>query len=62
MEIFTIYLFMFPEILTWLIYNFIVIYRLQFFEYFQFSARFEFYLQPYMYNIKSNKQTTQVTI
>ena len=62
MEIFTIYLFMFPEILTWLIYNFIVIYRLQFFEYFQFSARFKSYVPPFMYNLKSNKQTTQVTI
>ena len=36
-------------------------YRLQFFEYFQFSARFKFYVPPFMYNIKSNEQTTQVT-
>ena len=53
---------MFPETLTYLIYKFIVIYRLQFFEYFQFSTRFEFYVPPFMYNIKSNKQTTQVTV
>ena len=60
--LFIIYLFMFPETLTQLIYTFIVIYRLQFFEYFQFSARFKFYVPPFMYNIKSNKQTTQVTV
>ena len=53
---------MLPETLTYLIYKFIVIYRLQFFEYFQFLACFKFHVPPFMYNIKSNKQTTQVTI
>ena len=48
--------------LTYLIYKFIVMYRLQFFECFQFLARLVFYVPPFMYNIKSNKQTTQVTV